>query len=138
MLARLFPLALTGAIYVVGLFDLMLGITFFLNPQVSAAGAGFSIAPLNLTGLATIRADMTAFFLVSGVAMMWGAWRRNADLLVVPTALFGVALAIRVLTALTMGTGPQYLLPIIVEAVHFVLLLAAWKVLPHHKLAEMG
>jgi len=131
-------LVLTALIYIVGLFDLMMGVNFFIDPQAAAAGAGFSVAPINPTGLATIRADMTAFFVVSGLAMMWGAWRRNADLLVVPAGLFGMAMVIRILTALTVGPGPDYLLPIAVEAVHFVLLLAAWKFLPHHKLAEMG
>ena len=130
--------ALTALIFMTGLFDLFMGLSFFMDPQAAASGAGFSISPMNLTGIATIRADMTAFFCVSGAAMMWGAWRRNADLLVVPAALFGTAMLIRSFTALTLGTGPDFLLPIAVEAWHFVLLMAAWKLLPHHKLAEMG
>lgn len=129
---------LTALIFLVGMFDLFMGLSFFMDPVTAAAGSSFAIAPLNATGIATLRADMTAFFCVSGVAMMWGAWRRNADLLVVPAALFGTAMVIRSFTALTVGTGPDFLLPIIVEAVHFVLLMAAWKLLPHHKLAEMG
>ena len=131
-------LILTALIFLTGLFDLFMGLSFFMDPQTAAAGAGFSITPINLTGLATIRADMTAFFVVSGLAMMWGAWRRNADLLIVPAALFGTAMVIRSFTALTVGYGPDFLMPIVVEAVHFVLLMAAWKLLPHHKLAEMG
>lgn len=131
-------LILTALIFLTGLFDLFMGLSFFMDPQTAAAAAGFSIEPINLTGLATIRADMTAFFVVSGLAMMWGAWRRNADLLIVPAALFGTAMVIRSFTALTVGHGPDFLMPIVVEAIHFGLLMAAWKLLPHHKLAEMG
>lgn len=130
-------LVLTALIFLLGLFDLFLGLSFLFDPQVAAAGAGFSIAPINITGLATIRADMTAFFVVSAGCMMLGAWRRNADLLLVPAALFGTAMIVRILSVLIDGAGPGFLMPIIVEALHFVLLIAAWRLLPHHRLEEI-
>jgi len=131
-------LILTALIFLAGMFDLFMGLSFLIDPAATGAGAGFSIAALNLTGTATIRADMTAFFCVSALCMMWGAWRRNADLLLVPAALFGTAMVVRLFTAATMGTGPSWAMPIAVEAFHFVLLIAAWRYLPHLKLEEIA
>ena len=130
-------LVLTAAIFLMGLFDLFVGLSFLFDPLVSAAGAGFSVAPINITGLATLRADMTAFFCVSAVCMMVGAWRRNADLLLIPAALFGTAMTVRIVSVAIDGAGPGFQMPIIIEAIHFLLLTAAWRVLPHHRLEEL-
>lgn len=130
-------LVLISLIFLMGLFDLFLGLSFLFDPLVTAAASGFSVAPINITGLATLRADMTSFFCVSAVCMMVGAWRRNADLLLVPAGLFGTAMAVRIISLAIDGTGPGFLMPILVEAIHFVLLIAAWRVLPHHRLEEL-
>ena len=75
-------LVLTALIVIAGLFDLMLGIGFLLQPESS--GATFFLRPNGTGGLAVLRADMTAFFAVAAVWMIWGAWKRNGDLLLVP------------------------------------------------------
>jgi hypothetical protein len=73
-----------GMLAVRGIFDPAV----FLK-QFGIAGPGASIN--------TIRADFGAFFLVSAVGALWGAWRTDkAKLLYVPAALFGTALAGRV------------------------------------------
>ena len=128
---------LVALIFLLGLFDLLVGLSFLVDPVATAASTGFSIKPTSITGIATIRADMTAFFCVSAVCMMVGAWRGNADLLLVPAALFGTAMVVRILSVLIDGPGPGYLMPIIVEALHFVLLMIAWRKLPHHRLQEL-
>jgi hypothetical protein len=127
---------LTALIFLAGLLDLMLGIGFFVQPQES--GAGFGLAPMGEQGLAVLRADMTAFFLVAAGCMMWGAWRRNGDLLLVPLALFAIAFTGRLLSAMVDGTYPLFWLPMAVEAFHVVLLAAAWRLLPHHRIEEIA
>ena len=127
---------LTALIFLAGMVDLMLGIGFFVQPMES--GRTFGLAPLGAQGLAVLRADMTAFFLVAAGCMMWGAWRRNGDLLLPPLALFAIAFTGRLLSAAVDGTYPQFWLPMAAEAFHVVLLAAAWRVLPHHRIEEIA
>ncbi|HPB22958.1 MAG TPA: hypothetical protein PLL48_11580 [Novosphingobium sp.] len=126
---------LTALIFLLGLFDLMIGASFLLNPMEIAIK--FGIAPTGVQGLSTLRADFTAFFGVVAVCMMIGAWRRNADLLLVPAALMGTAVVVRAISLGVDGGYPGYLVPMIVETVHVALLVAAWKVLPHHRIEEL-
>ncbi|MBK9009771.1 DUF4345 family protein [Novosphingobium sp.] len=126
---------LTALIFLLGLFDLFMGLNFLMNPQATALG--FGIQPTGVQGLSTLRADFTAFFGVVAVCMMIGAWRRNADLLLVPAALMGTAVVVRAISLGVDGGYPGYLVPMIVEAVHVALLIAAWRVLPHHKIEEL-
>jgi hypothetical protein len=130
-------LILTALIFLTGLFDLFMATSFLINPQTTASGAVFGIAPIGVAGLSTIRGDMTSFFGVGAVCMMWGAWRRNADLLLVPALLFGTTLAGRALNLAVVGAYPGWEAPMAVEAFHVALLLAAWRLLPHHKIAEI-
>lgn len=129
-------LVLTALIVIAGLFDLMLGIGFLVQPESS--GATFYLRPVGDGGLAVLRADMTAFFAVAGGWMIWGAWKRNGDLLLVPAALFGIAFAGRLLSVAVDGAYPQFWLPMCVEAAHVALLLAARQLLPHHTIEEMS
>lgn len=127
---------LTALIFLFGLFDLWVGASFLLTPET--AGAGFGLAPDGAQGLAVLRADFTAFFWVSALCMMQGAWRRNGDLLLVPAALFGIALGGRVVSAALDGVAPAFWVPMTVEAFHVALLVAAWRVLPHHRMEEIA
>ena len=129
-------LILTALIFLVGLFDLFLGLGFLISPESS--GINFGLTPNGPMGLAVLRADFTAFFCVSAACMMWGAWRRNGDLLLVPAALFGTAFIGRAVSAAADGTVPGFWVPMAVEAFHVILLFAAWRVLPHHKIEEIA
>lgn len=126
---------LTVLIFLFGLFDLMMGLNFLLNPAATATGFGLSAN--GTQGLSTLRADFTAFFGVVAACMMIGAWRRNADLLLVPAAVMGVAVSVRGISLALDGTYPGWQVPMLVEALHVVLLVAAWRVLPHHRIAEL-
>lgn len=126
---------LTALIFLFGLFDLMMGLNFLLNPAATAAG--FGLAPIGTQGLSSLRADFTAFFGVVAVCMMIGAWRRNADLLLVPAAVMGTAVVVRGISLVLDGTYPGWHVPMIVEALHVILLVAAWRMLPHHKIEEL-
>lgn len=126
---------LTILVFLFGFFDLFMGLNFLFNPQGTATG--FGLSPTGAQGLSTLRADFTAFFGVVAVCMMIGAWRRNADLLLVPAALMGTAVVVRALSLALDGTYPAWPVPMLVEIAHVALLVAAWRVLPHHRFAEL-
>ncbi|MBC7491066.1 MAG: hypothetical protein H7241_01290 [Novosphingobium sp.] len=130
-------LILTAVIFLTGLFDLYLAFGFLTDPI--NVGQQFYLQPTHNTngGLAVLRADFTAFFGVAAACMMWGAWRRNADLLLVPALLFGTALTVRALSLAVDGTYPGFAVPMVVEAFHVVLLGLAWRLLPHHPIEEI-
>lgn len=128
-------LILTAVIFLAGLFDLYLAISFLTNPVY--AGSQFGLAPVGTQGLAVLRADFTSFFGIAAVCMMTGAWHRNADLLLVPALLFGTALTVRALSLAVDGTYPGFFVPMAVEAFHVVLLGLSWRLLPHHPIEEI-
>ena len=127
--------AITAVIFLLGLLDLFMGFNFLFNPL--ATGAGLGVSPLGTQGMSTMRADFTAFFGVVAVCMMIGSWRRNADLLLVPMAVMGIAVTVRAVSLFVDGTYPGWQVPMVVEALHVIALVAAWKLLPHHKIEEL-
>ena len=128
-------IVLIGLIFVAGMFNLLLGVSYIYDPAGAAAGLGVTnTGPL---GLATLRADFTAFFVVIGLCMLRGAWKRNGDLLLVPAALFGIALCGRLLTLILNGSGPGFYMPMAAEAGQVILLVMGWRWVPHHKVAEL-
>lgn len=129
-------LILTALIFLFGLFDLFMGLSFLFTP--AEAAVGFGLIPQGAMGLSTLRADFTAFFCVIALSMMWGAWRRNGDLLLVPAALMGTAVAVRAFSLVVDGPYPGQFVPMVVELLHVILLLSAWRVLPHHKIEEIA
>lgn len=122
-------IVLTALIFLGGLFFLVMGVGFLLDP--AGSGADFGLSPDSAHGLATIRADMSAFFVVGAVCMLVGAWRRNGDLLLVPAGLFGIALVGRMISYIADGPWNGFAMPMLVEAVVVVILLVASRVLPH-------
>lgn len=129
-------LILTALLFLFGLFNLFLGVSFFLDP--ARLGAAFNLSPMGPGGLAVLRADMTAFFLVAGGCQLWGAWRRNGDLLLVPALLFGIAFTGRAISAALDGTAEGFAMPMAIEAFQVALAIAAWRVLPHHRISEIA
>ena len=126
---------LTALVFLLGLFDLFMGLNFLFNPL--GTGVGLGLSPLGTQGMSTMRADFTAFFGVIAICMMIGAWRRNADLLLVPAALMGTAVIVRTASLFVDGFYPDWPIPMVVEALHVILLIAAWRVLPHHKIRDL-
>ena len=127
---------LTALVYLSGLMCLFLAAGFLIDPATGAAQLG--IKPDGIAGLSTIRADFTGIFGVTGAAMLWGAWRRNGDLLLGPAVFYAVAFTCRAIDLAVNGTYPLFFQPMAVEALWTVLLFAAWRVLPHHKLADVA
>ncbi|WP_427964448.1 DUF4345 family protein [Altererythrobacter sp.] len=125
-------LVLRALLFVGGLFFVLMGVSFLLDP--AGYGAAFGLASKGAHGLATIRADMTAFFVVAGGCMIWGGWARNGDPLLVSAALMTIALLGRFLGLAQDGTYEGWLQPMVIEAVTAGVALYASRILPHHRL----
>ncbi|MGN6499087.1 MAG: hypothetical protein ACTHKM_02955 [Tsuneonella sp.] len=122
-------LVLTALIFAEGLLFLVLGLQFLLMPASAAIGFGLSAdGPM---GLAVLRADFPALFFVGGGAMIWGAWKRNGDLLLIPALLFGIALFGRCVSLAADGAADAFWLPMLVEASAVLLTLVGSRLLPH-------
>ena len=126
--------ALTALAMLGGILFTAVGLGFFFQPQ--STGASFALLPNGIPGVAVMRADMTAFFLVGGGCMIWGAWKRNGELLLVPAALFGIAFCGRIVTAVADGTTPQFWLPMLVEGATVIVTGLASRHLPHQAVGE--
>ena len=122
-------LILTALIFIEGLFFLVMGVGFLLMPASTVTS--FHLTADGAGGLAVLRADFPALFFVGGGAMIWGAWKRNGDLLLVPAAIFGIALFGRIVSVFADGTYPGFRPPMLVEALAVILSLVASRVLPH-------
>jgi len=125
---------LTALAMISGIVCVLIGFGFFFVPDT--AGASFALLPDGIPGLAAIRADMTAFFLVGGGCMIWGAWKRNGELLMVPAALFAIAFAGRLVTALVDGATPHFWLPMLGEGAMVIVTGLASRHLPHRAVGE--
>ncbi len=122
-------LMLRALLFVGGLFFVLMGIRFLLDPV--SAGADFGIPPQGTLGLASIRADMTAFFIVAGGCLVWGAYARKGVPLLVSAALMGIALVGRIVTLAIDGPHDLFWQPMVVEAVTAIVALICSRVLPH-------
>jgi hypothetical protein len=125
---------LTALAMIGGIVFVLVGLGFFFQPQ--STGAGFGLLANGVPGIAVMRADMTAFFVVGGGCMIWGAWKRNGELLLVPAALFGVAFAGRLVTVVADGATPQFWLPMLVEGATVIVTWLASRHLPHQAVGE--
>jgi nitrate reductase gamma subunit len=133
MSMRLF---VTALVFLGGLFMVLLALSFLFQPESTAAGIG--IAATRTQGLSTLRGDMFGFFGIIGICMLWGAWKRKGDLLLVPAIIMVVVIIGRIVSATQDGTYDGYLVPMAIEALIAALLLLARSMLPHHTLEEVG
>ena len=129
-------LVITALLFLLGLFYLYMGFGFILDPSVT--GGEFGLTPNGTQGLSTIRGDMTAIFWVTGICMIWGAWKRNGDPLIASALIMGVVLTGRCVSLVADGAYPAWFVPMSVEALTVALSLIGWRVLPHHDLREQG
>lgn len=98
----------------VALFSLALGAWFYLATEQAAAA--FFVTPQGAAGLATLRADMSAFFLVGGAFALHATLTGRGHGLIVPGALYAVALSGRALNLVVAGSHDGAAVPMIVEA----------------------
>ncbi len=128
-------LILTALLFVGGLFFIINGLSFLATPQSSVGS--FGLAAAGPAGWSTIRADMTAFFVVGGFCMVWGAWKRAGDMLLVPAALFGIAFVGRLVSLFADGSYEGAAMPMAIEAGVVLVSIMGNRLLPHHKVEEL-
>ena len=109
----------------VALFGLALGLWFYFATE--AAAAAFFVTPQGVAGLATLRADMSAFFLVGGGFALHAAVTGRGAGLMVPGALYAVGISGRALNLLVAGSYPGAATPMVVEAVLIGLCWFGWR-----------
>ena len=118
------------------ILDLLLGISFFLAP--AAAGADFGLQSPTPEGLSAMRGDFTAFFWLAALCMGWTAWKRRADMLWPALALFTIAFSGRLVNLVAVGTYDGWWQPMIVEALHVIVMIMAIKLLPYGRVSPAG
>ena len=96
------------------IFGIGVGLGFMLDP--AKYGAMFFLTPNGVPGLAVLRADMTAFFLVSGILSAVAAWTKAPSLLIAPIMLYATAIVGRTISLIVDGNTPGAFTPMIVEA----------------------
>ena len=120
--------ALRALLILGGLVLAVMGFGFLSDPV--ASGADFGIAVEGTHAITSIRADMTAFFLVSAACFIWGAMSRRSDPLIIGSALMLIALAARCISLVLNGSFDGFIAPMVFEGVFGVLGLVGAKVLP--------
>ena len=111
-------MSLRIAVAAIGALLLLIGLGAWIDPAGTAAKLG--LAGTGSLGLASLRADLGAFFLGGGGLALVAAWRRAPALLTAPLLLIGLALAGRCLALLVTPFDPLMLPPMVAEAVMLV------------------
>jgi len=116
-----------AVIGLVGVFNLILGLGFLIDP--AQAGLRFFLSSLGTQGLATMRADFTAFFVTGGSFALIAAWRARRTPLLVPLMLLGIAIAGRAISLVADGAPGKAFPPMAAEAVMIAILALGWRYL---------
>lgn len=114
-----------AGVALVGLFNLMLGLSFLIDP--AQAGLRFFITALGAQGMATMRADFTAFFVTGAMFALIGAWRAQRRPLQVPLLLLSIAIGGRLISLVADGAPAMAFGPMAVEAVMIGILALGWR-----------
>jgi len=121
-------IALRAILVLGGLLLGFIGFGFFMDP--AASGADFGISADGAHGLTSIRADFTAFFVVGGASLIWGAVAKRGDALAIGGALMLVTLFGRIVSLSIHGSFEGFLPPMAVEAVLGIAALIGARILP--------
>lgn len=121
-------LVLRAVLVLGGLLLGFIGFGFFMDPE--ASGGDFGISAAGAHGLTSIRADFTAFFIVSAACLIWGALAKRRDPLIIGGALMLVTLFGRLVSLSIHGSFEGFATPMAVEAVLGITALIGARVLP--------
>ncbi len=116
---------LSAILLALAILDLVIGTGFLIDPISSGTDFGLSIASTH--GESTLRGDMTAFFYVAAISLVWGGWKRRGDVLLPAFGLFAIALTGRIINLLTQGPYDGWLVPMGVEAFHCIMIIIAMR-----------
>ena len=114
-----------GIVGLTGVFNILLGIGFLVDP--ARLGTRFFLISVGSQGLATMRADFTAFFLTGGVFALVGAWRAWRTPLIIPLCLLGIAISGRAISLVVDGAPAQAFPPMLAEAAMIAILALGWR-----------
>ncbi len=115
-------LAIRLLVGVMGILFTLVFAQIWIDPT-ELASRQFQLDAYTNLGIASLRADMGAFFGVSALLCFAAAFRNKATWLTAPIMLFALALSGRVFTYMVNGNGPGMLQPVLVEIGIIVLLL---------------
>ena len=109
----------------IGLFNIVLGVGFLLDP--AQAGLRFFLTSLGTQGMATMRADFTAFFVTGGVFALVAAWRAWRLPLLAPLSLLSIAIVGRMISLVADGAPTIACTPMAAEAIMIAVLAWGWR-----------
>lgn len=109
----------------VGLLFVSISAGFLFMTQNSAADVGLDIS--TLAGYATVRADMSAYFIVSGGILLYASARKAAHMLWPVLLLIIAAYLGRLMTVFVNGYETASFTPMIVETIIIALIIYAQK-----------
>jgi hypothetical protein len=112
-------------VFGVAVFNLALGMIFLLAPTRIAPA--FNVLPAGVQGVASLRADFSAFFLCGAAFALVGAWRQASAPLRVPLLLLGIALSGRLIGVVVDGVVATTLAPMVAEFAMIVILALAYR-----------
>lgn len=116
---------LSAILLALAILDIVIGTGFLIDPANSGADFGLAIASTH--GESTLRGDMTAFFWVTGISMIWGAWKRRGDVMLPALGLFGIAFLGRFINVVAQGPYEGWLVPMGVEGLHCIVIIIAMR-----------
>ena len=103
------------AVVLVGLFSLAMGVMAFAQP--AQIGEALGIGALSPLGANSLRADIGAFFLASGVACLLALFAGRAQWMWGVAVLYGLAVTGRILGILVEGAPEGIVQPVVIELV---------------------
>ena len=114
-----------GLVGLTAVFNILLGIAFLVDP--AQMGLAFFITAFGTQGLATMRADFTAFFLTGGIFALVAAWRAWRTPLLVPLCLLSIAITGRAISLFADGAPGKAFPPMVIEAVMIAVIALGWR-----------
>lgn len=130
-------LFVTALVFLIGLFMIFLAVSLLFQPATTAPSL-LGITPDNAHGFSTLRGDVQGFFSIIGITMLWGAWKRSGDLLLVPAIIMVLVVIGRLVSVSQDGMYEGFAMATGVEVAIAALLLWARALLPHHALKDVG
>jgi Domain of unknown function (DUF4345) len=112
-----------AAQFIVGIQGIMaLAVALLLWFAMDKVVGQLGISPTDITGRATVRADMAGLFAGIGVMALLAAWQKSPAWANAVLVLMAAALAGRGATIVMDGIGPMTWPPMIIEAVSILIL----------------
>ena len=119
-----------------GMIFCVIGGSFLAYP--ASPGGSFGLDTNGAQGLSSLRGDFTAYFWVTGGGLIYGAWAKRRDVLLIPGLLLGITFAARALSLALDGFYENWWQPMGVEALTIVLILVGRRAFAQRGLSTLG